>query len=249
MAKKIITKSPWKDRKELLKDLSSFIRRNSGFFIQNSKRMSDLFEMSVYNDVVRYYKRKKYNIEIVNAKDGTFRYKLSTSGLADNFSYFIASRSFGRGKNKEIVEVEVHHNLKVQSAHNKRIYYTADISVCEKGGHKTVEYQSNRRHSFVLNEKLITFFEVKNLNPFPEVLFGFSGLVLEVMPNQILKDNSAMNESNHRHLSPAIVFSGGASEHVAMVASDLINRYSYNVIFGLYNNKGQIYSFKGLNEI
>lgn len=242
-------KTPWKDRKDLLKDLSSFIRRNGGFFNQNSKRMSDLFEMSVYNDVIRYYKRYKYNIQLVNAIDGVFRYKLSTAGLADNFSYFLASRTFGRGKNNEVVEVEIHHNLKVQSAHNERIYYTADISVCEKDGAKTVVYNNNRRHSFVQNNRLITFFEVKNLNPFPEVLFGFSGLVLEVMPNQIIKDSSLNDEKPQRHLSPAIVFSGGASEHVTMVAEDLKKRYGYNVIFGLYNNKGQIYSFKGLNQI
>lgn len=241
------SKTPWKDRKELLKDLSSFIRRNGAFFNQNSKRMSDLFEMSVYNDIIRYYKRKKYRLNIKHKKKGVFRYKLSTAGLYENFSFFEAKRNYGRGKNKEVIEIEIHHNLKVQSAHNDHIYYTADISVCTKGGVTTIKQRSGYRHSFVENDKLVTFFEVKNLNPFPEILFGFSGLVLEVMPGLILKDEEV--DDKKRHLSPAIIFSGSGSEHAEMVSSDLRDRYGYNIICGLYWNKGQIYSFKNLIEI
>lgn len=241
------SKTPWKDRKDLLKDLSSFIIRNGAFFNQNSKRMSDLFEMSVYNDIIRYYKRKKYKIQIANARNGVFRYKLSPTGLSDNFSYFVAYRGYGRGKNRENVDIEIHHNLKVQSAHNEHIYYTADISVCEKDGVKTIKQRNGIRHSFVVNSTLITFFEVKNLNPFPEILFSFSGLVLEVKPELIIKKEHI--ELSNRHLTPSIVFSGSGSEHVQRVAEDLTNRYSYNVISGLYTNKGQIYSFKNLNEI
>jgi hypothetical protein len=50
------------------------------------------------------------------------------------------------------------------------------------------------------------------------------------------------------HLCPSIVFSGSPSEHTELVATELKKRYGYNVIYGLFQNKGQIYSFKGLNE-
>lgn len=242
-----MNKTPWKNRKELLQSIFSFTRRNGAFFKQNSKRMSDLFEMTVYNDAVRFYKRNKYDIQTNQLKrDGTFNYKLSTLGLTENFSYFSACRSFGRGKAARTETVEIHHNIKIQSAHNSHIYYTADVSVCIAGGTVTITQKNGIRHSFIPNASLVTFLEAKHLNPFPEILFGFSGLVLEVMPRLISKDMPV--GIGLGHLCPSIVFSGSPSEHTALVAQELKKRYNYNVICGLFQNKAQIYSFKGLNE-
>jgi hypothetical protein len=245
--KKKSSKNPYKDRKELLRDINSFISRNGGVFNQLAKRMSDLFEMSIYNDVVKYYKRKRYTIEVLNLKrDGTFKYKLSTSGLKENFSYFYCYKSTIKKRKRVKIEIEIHHNLKVQSTHDNHIYYTSDICVCNKDGAKTIKQRNRRRHSFIKNSELISFFEVKNLNPFPEVLFGFSGLVLEVMPQFI--NGSVKACPNGDHLTPSIIFSGLGSEHVERVSDSLKDRYGYNIITGLYANKNQIYSFKDLNE-
>lgn len=241
-------KSPWKDRVELLKDISSFIGRHGAFFKQNSKRMSDLFEMSVYNDAIRFYKRKKYDVVVKGlSKDGSFRYKLSPSGLASNFSYFEVSKVSTNRRIKITNTYQVHHNIKVQSAHDSHIYYTADVSVVCDDGVETKALSGGRKHSYVSKDKLVTFFEVKNLNPFPEVMFGFSGLVLEVLPGLILQDSS-VRYGRKGHLLPCLVFSGKCSAHSAHVANSLKARYGFNVISGLYINKGQIYSFKNLNE-
>lgn len=239
--------TPYIDRKELLRDISSFVRRNGGTFRQLAKRMSDLFEMTIYNDVIKYYKRKKCAIEIHKLKrDGTFKYKLSTSGLAENFSYFtIISKKSNCDKSLS-KSYEIHHNIKVQSAHDKHIYFTADISVCNAGGTKTIMQKNGRRHSFIENEKLINFFEVKNMNPFPEVLFSFSGLVLEIMPQFIEKTVLATTKGDH--LTPSLIFSGTSSAHAEKVCESLKSRYNYNIISGLYVNKSQVYSFKNLHE-
>lgn len=240
-------KSLWKDRKELLKDLASFISRHGAFFKQNSSRMSDLFEMSVYNDVVRYYRRKNYSISAMNiGKDGAFRYKLTTSGLAENFSYFYVLNDPKKNKNSTNVELEIHHNMKVQSAHHEHIYYTADVVVTLKNGVATDKQTSGRRHSFIRNRDVITFFEAKNMEPFPAVLFGFSGVVLEIMPGFI--NGRYAVEPGRAHLCPSIIFSGSGSAHTKLVSSELATRYGYNVISGLYAHKSQIYSFKNLNE-
>ena len=237
------SKTPWKDRKDLLKDISSFVYRKGAFFKQNSKRMSDLFEMTVYNDAVRYYKRKNYNISIHNLmRDGTFKYKLSTAGLSTNFSYFVAEKTFIDGKEK----IEIHHNLKIQSSHDSHMYYTADVSVCRENGVKTVKQKNKRNHSFIENENLITFFEVKNMNPFPEILFSFSGIVLEIMPDFITSKKYIIDK-NSKHLTPSIVFSGTGGAHAETVADMLSLRYGYNVIRGLYASKGKIYSMGKLN--
>jgi len=238
------SKNPWKDRVELLKAISSFTTRNGAFFIQNAKRMSDLFEMSVYNDVVKFYRRKKYSIKICNLmKDGTFKYKLSTAGLKGNFSYFEAKKT----RRKKVVDsVEIHHNVSLQSSHDTHMYYTADVSVCVEDAVITTPQANGRNHSYIDSENLITFFEVKNMNPFPSVLFSFSGIVLEIKPNFITSTTIPIG-LNMKHLTPSIVFSGTGNQHAERISDKLSSRYGYNVIRGLYANKGMIYSMKKLN--
>lgn len=239
--------SPFIERKELLSDISSFVRRNGATFKQLSKRMSDLFEMSVYNDVVKFYQRKKWTVKAQNLKrDGTFKYKLSTSGLKGNFSYFYIHPPKANKRKVDPNLFEIHHNIKVQSAHDDHIYFTADISICRKDGVITVKQKNGRNHSYIKNNELINFFEVKNLNPFPEVMFSFSGLVLEIMPQFIV--GKIKTTSSGMHLTPTLVFSGISGEHASKVSESLKSRYKYNVIFGSYTNKGQIYNSSALNK-
>lgn len=235
-----MTKTPWKDRTELLKDISSFTNRNGAFFKQNAKRMSDLFELSVYNDTVKFYRRKRYTISAENVmRDGTFKFKLSTSGLKENFSYFRAWKSSRKGETREI---EIHHNIRLRSAHDEHIYFTSDVSVTRKNGVTTQKQKNGRKHSFINPENLLTFLEVKHMNPFPEVLFSFSGIMLEVKPDFILNPGSIAVGQNLSHLTPSLVFSGIGGAHVESVADKLIERYGYNIIRGLFANKGRIYA-------
>lgn len=241
-----MAKSPWKDRTELLKDISSFTNRNGAFFKQNAKRMSDLFELSVYNDTVKFYRRKRYEIAAENVmKDGTFKYKLSTSGLKENFSYFRAWKNTSDGDATD--ELEIHHNIRLRSAHDEHIYFTSDVSVTRKDGVTTQKQKNGRNHSFIEPENLLTFLEVKHMNPFPEVLFSFSGIVLEVKPDFILNPSSISVGLRNGHLTPSLVFSGVGGAHVESVADKLMARYGYNVIRGLFANKGRIYASRSVN--
>ena len=240
-----MAKSPWKDRSALLKDISSFTTRNGAFFRQNAKRMSDLFELSVYNDTVKFYRRKRYKIAVENLmKDGTFKYKLSTIGLKENFSFF---RAWKVAANGVVDEIEIHHNIRLRSAHDDHIYFTSDVSVTRKDGVTTKAQKNGRNHSFVEPESLITFLEVKHMNPFPEVLFSFSGIVLEVKPDFILNPTAIAVGTKKSHLTPALIFSGIGGSHVESVADKLMARYGYNVIRGLFANKGRIYASRTAN--
>jgi len=240
-----MSKSPWKNRDELVKSISSFTRRHGGMFKQNAKRMSDLFEITVYNDVVRYYKRKKYKITVDNAgRNGQFLYRLSTSGLAENFSFFRGVKELKDGTSANI---DIHHNIKLQSAHHEHMYFTADVAVCVDGGLITERINGGRRHSYVVNRDIITFFEAKHMNPFPEVLFGFSGVVLEIMPK--LMSRLIHVRPGLDHICPTIAFSGNPSEHVRLVAQELSLRYGYNIVTGLFKRKGQVYYSNKLKEL
>ncbi|MFV8834749.1 hypothetical protein ACNSTU_07250 [Aquisalimonas sp. APHAB1-3] len=206
--------------------------------------MSDLFEMSVYNDAVKFYRRKKYTIHAKNVmRDGTFKYKLSTSGLNENFSYFLAEKF----KNGEAVDsVDIHHNIKIQSSHDPHIYFSADVSVTIKDGAVTEKQKNKKAHSFIPSGNLITFFEVKNMNPFPEVLFSFSGIIYEIKPEFLLDPSALDIDCGKKHLTPCLVFSGAGGKHVESVCEKLGERYGCNIIRGLFANKGKIYAYDKL---
>ena len=241
-----MAKSPYKDRTQLLKEISSFTTRNGAFFKQNANRMSDLFEMSVYNDAVKHYRRKKYIIKINNLmRDGTFKYKLTPAGLSENFSYFVATKKHD-DQSEDVVEI--HHNIKVQSFHDPHIYFTADVSVTRQNGVVTEKLKSKKSHSYISCQALLTFFEVKNMNPFPEVLFSFSGILYEIKPEFVLNPASLSIDTGKKHLTPSLVFSGSGGEHVESVANKLADRYGCNIIRGLYANKGKIYSYDNLRS-
>lgn len=238
-------KTPFKDRKELLQDIARFVQRHQAFFRQNSKRMSDLFEMTVYNDVIRFYQRKGATVQATNldAKK-TFVYKLSPNALVQNFSFMAVT--FTAPASGPASVIEVHHNLKVESAGEMHIYYTADVVVCPQGTPITQKQANGRRHSYLEAKNLITFLEAKHMNPFGEVIFGFTGLVLELMPD--LVHGKITPGPGLGHLCPSVVFSGAGNVHTHRIIASVQRRYGYNVICGLFKTKSQIYSFRNLKE-
>ena len=97
--------------------------------------------------------------------------------------------------------------------------------------------ESKIRHSFIPNDRLVTFIEVKHLNPFPEIVFSFTGLLLEFSPKCVLawKAGSAGN-----HPCPAMVFSGDGSKHTRRIINSLSGRYGINFVTGLQSTDARI---------
>jgi len=242
---------PFLDRSLLIEEIQSFTRQYNAYFKQQESRMSDFFEMAAYNEIVRYYKKKKYEIYPCNLKNGVFKYRLVTSGLKENFSYFLCKNTFGKDVDQDALSVEIHHNLRMESASSQNLYYNADISVCFEG--MVVHRKENSRQiDYIENRNVISFFEIKNLNPFPEVLFNFSGLLLEFKPQFIhgqvhVREFDPDSPVNKMHLCPGILFSGIPNQKAREVSFVLKDRYKHNIICGLANNRGKM-SLWGLKE-
>ena len=123
--------------------------------------------------------------------------------------------------------------------------FTADIAVTNQNGATTKRLRNGRRHSYIGKRDLITFAEVKHLNPFPEVLFNFMGLVFEFMPGFLNNQYSITKMGGN--LCPIITFTG-PSEHSERIQRSLSARYGINVIFSTSLSSGQISSYKSLNK-
>lgn len=173
--------NPFKDIRELTRDVETYLRKNRSTIYNNSKRISDFFEMACYNNIVRFYENNGYEVEIKNLLKNKFKYKCTTAGNPENYSYFIIKKT----KGKIELLFEIRHNINVQSYYCKNIFTTPDICIIKPNSIQISDefYDSKMKYYYIENKSLISFCEVKNFNPYPELLFNFIGVVNELKPN------------------------------------------------------------------
>jgi hypothetical protein len=229
--------SLFKDSQEFEKELIDFANKFKMTIVSHSKRISDYFEMSCFNHLIKFYELNEYTLIVENLQNNQYRYKCSTSGIQSNFSNFVAQKNF----DGELKEFEIQHNLAVQSSHDKELFTTPDISVINKGKVIVVDdyYDTKRKFSFVENKEFITFCEVKNFTPFPELLFNFIGVVNELQKNII---SNEVKESNLTHISPSLMISGKPNKQTLRIKKSLENRYRVNIIYDLFYSGTQTFS-------
>ena len=92
--------NPFKDIKELTRDVETYLRKNRSSIYNNSKRISDFFEMACYNNIVRFYENNGYEVEIKNLQNNKFNYKCTTAGNPSKYSYFEVKRKM---RNLELI--------------------------------------------------------------------------------------------------------------------------------------------------
>lgn len=242
--------NPFKNVEDFESEINIFLAKHKAFLIDQGKRISDYFEMSCYNKIVRYYQSQNFTIHVKNLINNSFKYKLSPSGYPDNFSYFEIIKK-GEGLDHEkIYTYEIHHNLTVQSGHQEDIYLTPDISIVNSRSiisdheHYMVA-RSTKKFCYVKNESLQTFCEVKNFTPFPELLYNFMGQYNELKGN-------AITENLHTHLpyqiAPCLLISGKGNEHTLKIKKSLERRYKINIVFDLFE-RSYIHSSNVENQI
>ena len=87
--------TPFKAPSDFEKELTEFSKKYKVLLADHSKRISDYFEMTCYNFVIRYYEKKGYKLDVQNLQGGKFKFKCSPTGLLKNFSYFKATKKHG----------------------------------------------------------------------------------------------------------------------------------------------------------
>jgi len=225
-------RTPFKDRNLLIKDIETFLHKNSALFRGQGSRISHFFEMNCYNYVVKFYQSHGFMVSPQNLDSGVFKYKISAAGDPSNFSYFLVTKKIG----KEVYEFEVHHNLALECAYEDEIFYTADISVIKKNSIERKQPSTySVKRSYCKSKDLETFFEVKHLAPFPELLFSFSGI-----PNSFLTTDGRVDKP--RHLAPSLLMSGRPNFHSEKIKEYLQKRHGINIILNLFRTPSAVYS-------
>ena len=179
-------------------------------------KLSSFFEMKIYNDIVRAYEEMGYDCKPIHLQDnGTFRYKTSTNGYLDNFSMFEIRKD---GKVFWIV-----HNLKCESKDYEDCYITADVCVIKESSNERKQIDRQMMEC-VSNSNLMTFFECKFMNPFPELIASFIGLVKVLTPD-LLEKNSGKS-----HIAPSLICANNGSKNSSKFANRVQAMHTVNIL-------------------
>lgn len=238
------TISPFKDHATFEKEIKDFANKYKAIVVNQVKRTSDYFEMSCFNYIVRFYELNGYELNVGNLIGGKYRYKCSPAGIQSNFSHFEATIDSGDNK----LKYEIQHNLAVQSSQDKGIYTTPDISVINHGSVKYTKdyYDTKTTFSFVENEDLMTFCEVKQFNPFPELLFNFIGVLNELKKEYMMDEGTSLNPC---HIAPSLMISGKPNKQTNSIKKSLESRYCINLIYDLFYSATFTFSKGKIEEL
>jgi hypothetical protein len=229
------SKSPYKDKALLIHAIKEYLTSHSAVFKAQGAKISEFFEMCCFNNVVHFYHLKGYAVipkQLGSA--GEFIYKLKANGSHENFSYFEVVKTV-----KEMSwSFDIHHNLSLECAHQTDIFYVADIAIVTTGTVKREKVAAyNNKRSYCPAANVQTFFEVKHMSPFPELLFSFTG----ILGNFFIE---AGRNKLPIHLAPSLLISGNLNAHTNSIATFVKARYRGNVIAQLFARPSSIYSPK-----
>jgi hypothetical protein len=238
------SKSPFRDKEDLKKEIRDFVNQYKASIVNQADRMSDFFEMSCFNYIVRYYELNDYTVTVGGLQKGQYRYKCSTMGIQSNFSFFKISKVL----HETTYDFEIHHNLAVQSGHHEKIFTTPDITIIKSGGidFSKEHYETKMTFSYAGQSNLISFCEVKQFNPYPELLFNFIGTVNELCPSVI---NNTATAHMPIHIAPSLMLSGVPNRHTKNIKESLESRYCINIIFNLFHTATQTFSKSKFKEL
>lgn len=230
------TKGPFKEKSQLIASIKAFLTRNSAAISGQGAKISEFFEMCCYNDVVEFYEKKGFVVTPKQlGKSGEFIYKLKANGSHEKFSFFEIEKT---DKSEKVWKFHIHHNLQLECALQAGIFYTADIAVVTAGAVKREKVAVyNQKRSYCPANSVQTFFEVKHMGPFPELLFSFTGLVV----NFFVEGGRDMAV---KHIAPSMLISGNLNQHTEAIATFMATQHRANVLAHLFVRPSTVYSAK-----
>jgi hypothetical protein len=182
-----------------------------GFFSQQrtdlqafGSTVNQTFEAFVFASVIEWYKKRCWDISIVNpidrqTKAPRFRLKFSTRGEPKNFSYAVAQK-----KNRT---VHIRHQLRVATKAHMRNTKGFYANVClDVAVTRPMDLSYYKTYYALPNSALITFGEAKHMSAFAELVAGFIGLVFEMQPTRLT--NVRGKSKRIHHLAPFLFVSG-----------------------------------------
>lgn len=210
---------------------AAFAKKHGVVMRVTDRQLSAAFEIGSLHALLRFYEAQGYRLEPRNLTDeGEYRYLTSPSGNPANFSWVEATGPDG--------EFEIRQQVRVQSHIDEDIAFTPDIVVLLKGtaveDSRREEYASGRRPYYrVKSSSVVAAHECKSMNPFPELMVSFIGML--VSAHEWYPDGDRYRHTHDDgHLGPTLFVGGTARNlHLRMISA-MQKAYHMNIICGLH---------------
>lgn len=218
--------------KNVEKAVRKFAEDHRLVFRVTDRQLSAAFEIGCFHALLRYYEGQAYELMPQNlTEEGQYRYLTSPSGNPRNFSFIGATGADG--------EFEIRQQVRIESHVNEDIRFTPDIVVLKKDAAihsaKDSDFASGKRPFYkVASSAVVAAHECKSMNPFPELMVAFIGMLVAAHEWTTRKHGSITGTTKAGHLAPTLFVGGSARAlHLRMIKA-LQTSYMMNIICGLH---------------
>ena len=224
-------------------EVRRFASRYGATYRVSSRELAASFEIGCFHSLVNLYS-KDCSATLENLQDDAFRYLTSPNGNPANFSFItFKPRSGG--------SFELRQQVRITSNLHDRIAFTPDLVVIKETadivGEFDEAYASGKRRFFsVPSAEVIAAHECKSLNPFPELLVSFLGMLIAAHPWLEYPHCRDTLCDDGLHLAPTLFVGGIASLWHSRMVSALSSVYPVNVVTGMHAGTWDLRS-RGVN--
>lgn len=224
--------------------MNAFASRHGLVFSASARQVSASFEIGCFHALCDFYSVSCALIPEGLTAGNEYRYLTSPSGNPNNFSYVRMVHASG--------EFELRQQVRIRSHLHSDIAFTPDLVVVRSGAailsEKDGDYASGKRAFYcVTSDDVIAAHECKSLNPFPELLVGFLGMLIAAHKWLESPTDRAQIVEDGLHLAPSLFVGGTARAlHVRMVKA-LEQCYPINIVLGLHVGTWSLLGGRRLN--
>jgi hypothetical protein len=210
-----------------IKDFASI---HKATYSKSERAVSAAFEIGCFHSLVEFYEESA-DVTVENLQEGRFRYLTTPNGDPRNFSFVKVTDGDK--------EYQIRQQVRIRSAIDPNIAFTPDIAVFRKEKNVKSRYDDDyangkRSFYFVDAKDMISIHECKCMNPFPELMVSFLGMVYSSFTWATAEDYDGMIDKDSLHLAPSLFVGGSARGlHLKMVAA-IKDSFPVNIILGMH---------------
>lgn len=218
--------------KSVQKSVERFATKHGTALRRKDRELSAIFEIGCFHALLRFYDKQGYQITPENLQGNEYRYLTTPSGDPANFSYVSMIGEDGT--------FEIRQQVRIRSHVHCDIAFTPDLVVIVKGAkidaEKFDDFAGGKRRFFSVDSShVVAAHECKSMNPFPELLVSFVGMLATAHAWYPAKEKITFT-SDEGHLAPTL-FVGGVARgfHLRMVKA-MEDQFKINLVTGLHQD-------------
>jgi hypothetical protein len=213
------------------REMEAFAKKHELPLRSTDRELSAAFEIGCFHAVMKFYESQDYVLAPQALTElNEYRYLTSPSGNPANFSFVSISGRDG--------EFELRQQIRIESHLNEAIRFTPDLLVitghAEISNLKNPDFANGKRSFFsVSSRNVVAAHECKSINPFPELLVSYIGMV--VAGHAWYPSGQGVQFTKQEgHLGPTL-FVGGTARALYLKMIDAMQKsFMMNIVCGLH---------------